>query len=363
MPITTRTGFMRPTFEEILAAQRAAYAREFGTGAEHPVLARLAELDAEAIHSIHEHIDHVATQAHPMLATLDGLLPDWGTVLVGAAKAATAAEGPYRHPGADGSTLTADSVLRRADGAEFTVAADGVVAAGFADVTIRARIAGKVGNSDTGVSLTLVSPVAGMDSAGTVQAPGLTGGHDAETEDQFRARILERLRTPPRGGNDADFIRWAKECAGVTAAWVRRGEAGSGEVVVLFMMHDTYATGIPVGDGSPNYSGDLKAVFDHIDAARPAPGVLYVKAPTPKVVDVEITGLSVDSPETRAAIEAELKDLFRRRAEPGKPLRWSWLAEAVSLAAGEDSFEAISPNATVVCATDEIAVLGAITYV
>ncbi|MBE0530406.1 MAG: baseplate J/gp47 family protein [Rhodospirillales bacterium] len=362
MPIVTASGFARPTFDELLAARRAGYQGKFGDSPADGVNARLAELDAEMLHALYAYIEYEAQQFMPMHATGTRLL-EWGTFLIGAPKAATAAAGTTRFPGTDGTEVPALLRLTRDDGAEFEVVTGGIVAAGAVDVPVRALTAGAAGNTVAAAVLTPVNPVLGLAGTGSVLAPGLTGGADAETEDAYRARYLVRLREPPAGGNDTDHVSWMLEVAGVTRGWVRRGAAGTGEIVLLFMEDDTYANGIPVGDGAPNYSGDLKRVYDYVETKAPSPGVRYVKAPIAKVVDVTINGLSPDTPEVRAAIEAELDDLFRRRARPGGVMRYSWFGEAVSVATGEDGFDAItSPALSVICEEDEIAIRGEVTY-
>lgn len=362
MPMTTDSGFQRPTFDELLVARRAAYERQFGAFPDDGVWARLAEIDADMVHSLHGHIEHEAKQLMPMYAT--GLYMDlWGNFLVGPRKVATASGGMARFLGADGAELPAGRRLTRSDGAEYEIITGAVTANGVVQVPVRAVLPGRSGNAAEGETLTLLNPVLGLDAAGSVSAPGLTGGTEAETADAYRARYLVRLREPPMGGNDTDYITWAGQVPGVTRAWVRRNGSGTGEVVVLAMMDDTYADGIPRGAGTPTYSGDLLAVFNHIRAQAPDPAVFYAKAPTKRLVDVTVRGLEPDTPEVRAAIQAELADLFRRKAAPSAVLRKSWLAEAVSIAAGEDGFDDLpSPVMSVACARDEIAVLGEVTY-
>jgi len=55
--------------------------------------------------------------------------------------------------------------------------------------------------------------------------------------------------------------------------------------------------------------------------------------------------------------------MLRRRAVPGGTIRRSWIWEAVSVAAGEDSHAITAPAGDVAHGTGEIAVLGVITYV
>jgi uncharacterized phage protein gp47/JayE len=65
----------------------------------------------------------------------------------------------------------------------------------------------------------------------------------------------------------------------------------------------------------------------------------------------------------RVAIAAELTAMLLRRAGPGKTISRSWIAEAISRAAGEDSHDLTLPAADVAVVAGRIATLGAITYV
>ncbi len=213
---------------------------------------------------------------------------------------------------------------------------------------------------------------------GTVDGGGLTGGADEEpdgtpgTIEAFRGRIRARITAPPHGGNKTDYLGWAKAIPGVTRVWVEENGLGAGTVVVRFMMDDTYANGIPSGTGAPNYSGDVKSVYDHIEShadeltgdltGRPATAEVFVDAPAPVPLDVTITGLTPDTPEIRTAIENELREMILFRSSPGGVIRTSWIWEAVSDAAGEDSHVITSPVADVTYLPGEIAVMGTVTY-
>lgn len=362
MPIITASGFERPSFDELLTARLAAYRGQFGEFAEDGVLSRLAESDAEMMHALYSYIEKEAQSFQPRNAVGTRLL-DWGLDLIGPMKSATASGGSARFLGADGVEVPAGRRMIDPAGTEFEVVTGGVAAGGAVDLTVTAIASGKTGNAATGVVLTLLNPVLGLDAAGLVQAPGLTGGVEAETEDEYRARILARLSDEKTGGNDADYKMWALQAPGVTRAWVQRGPDGSGEVVVLFSMDGTYPDGIPVGSVAPAYSGDLLTLYTHLLTMAPAPAVLYVSAPAPRVINYVIHGLSPDSPEIRAAIAAELQDLHARKSDVGRVWRWSWAAEAISIAAGEDGFDSIEPNTSTVCAETELAVFGGVTYV
>src|SRR5690606_31261962 len=124
----------------------------------------------------------------------------------------------------------------RSDGFEYEVEADAEVVDGVATATVLALTAGIDGNTDAGTSVTLVQPVDDVSSAGEVGEAGIAGGVDAETDDDLRARLMQRIQEPPRGGAVNDYERWALEVSGVTRAWVYPGHLGIGTVGVTFVM-------------------------------------------------------------------------------------------------------------------------------
>lgn len=101
---------------------------------------------------------------------------------------------------------------------------------------------------------------------------------------------------------------------------------------------------------------DLVAMRTHIDALRPVTATAVVFAPTAYLVRPLIS-VTPDTPAVRAAIAAELADLFRREAEPGGVLLLSRMNEAISLAAGEYDHVLLSPAGNVVAPPGYLPVL------
>lgn len=269
--------------------------------------------------------------------------------------AATFAGGNVDFTGTDGMIISIGTELQRADGAEYTTDAEATIAAGVATVAVTASASGLAGNAVAASALNLVSPIAGIDSSIIVAAGGLTGGTDQEADDTLRARILDRIQAPPHGGADFDYVKWTKELAGVTRAWVFAQELGLGTVTVRFMMDDTYGDGLPL-------VADVATVQSALDIERPVTAALTVAAPIGVPLNLEISGLDPATQAVKDAIEAEIKDLIRRETSPGSTLLISHIREAISIAAGEDDHALVSPVADVVHATGEIAVFGVITW-
>ena len=275
--------------------------------------------------------------------------------------AAASAAGTITVTGASGSSVPTNAKLAvvGSNGLEVIVATGGTIGvSGTLDLPAAIVSTGTAGNLEAGAGLSFVTVPAGVDAAAVVAAPGFAGGAEVEGDEPARGRMIARIQEPPHGGNANDYVQWAKEAsANVTRAWSYGQENGIGTETVRFMMDDLRAA----DDGIPT-TADIDLVAAYIDTVRPVTvRDLYVLAPTKEVVDVTIDGLASDTPEVRAAIEANLAKAFRVKASPGKTFYAAWISEAVSQAVGEAS-HTITGLADVTCSTGEIAVLGAVSY-
>lgn len=272
-------------------------------------------------------------------------------------KAATKATGIVTFTGNNGMAVNIGTKLQSANGLEYVTTSAGFITSGTLSLTIEAVMPGNIGNLDAGASLICISPIAGVQAIAT--AGTISGGNDTESNESLRERIITRLRKPPHGGADFDYVAWTKEVPGVTRAWARFN--GPGKVILRFMMDDTYEDGIPE-------AGDVSAVQAYIDPIRPL-GVkaFEVVAPVPIALDFTILlkdedGNTVSNPVVRANVTAELKDLIRREAEPGKTMLLSKIREAISTAIGEYDHNISIPSGDTTYAGGQIAVMGTITW-
>ncbi len=319
----------------------------------HSVLGVLATAGSGAIHGLYGAIDYVARQILPDTQDDEWLLRQANIYGV-YRKPATLAAGQVTATGVDGSVIQKDAVLQRAGGREYRVQADVTVAGGVANVSVAATQPGVAGVAEAGVKLAFVSPIAGVGANVEVAEGGLTGGADVEPIELLRERLLERLRTPPQGGSPSDYIRWAKEVPEVTRAWVYPGWTGSGNVGVAFMM-DGRVDPLPTSD-------DVDAVSAYLDEVAPVGGLKIVFAPIPAPLNLTINDLQPNDSATRAAIEAELRDLLFRSGQPGGTIPLTHIQEAISTAAGEKDHVLASPVANFVASPGHLPVLGVITW-
>jgi uncharacterized phage protein gp47/JayE len=340
--ITRTTADLVSRLELVGVVLRRAFVRE------------LAKVWAGLVHSVHGHLEYLSRQI--LVNTADGAgLDAHGADYKLPRKAATFAAGEYTFTGTNGTNIPAGTVVQRSDGSEYTVDANAAIAGGTATADVTAVVAGDAGNADAGVVMNLAQPIVGVDSSGTVAAGGLTGGTDTESDDDYRARIIERKSNTPQGGAAHDYVQWAQEIAGVTRVWVYPLEDGPGTVTVRFVRDNDSGSIIPD-------AGEVTAVQDHIDDLKPVTADVTVEAPTAVALNFTIE-ITPDTTEVRAAVEASLRDMILRDSEPGGTILLSHIREAISVAAGEHDYALTAPVANVTHTTSQLCVFGAITWV
>ena len=265
-----------------------------------------------------------------------------------------AAIGSADFAGADGTIIPAGTLMQRADNVEYTLEEDITITDETAVGTVVCNSLGAIGNAEAGVKLTLISPVAGVESSAVVAEGGISAGVDAEEAEDLRARVLEDWREPPQGGALHDYRRWAKEVAGVTRAWAFSKLYGVGTVGVTFVMDNKIGSILPD-------ENEVALVQEYIDSVRPDGSHTIVYAPVAKLVDLEIQ-LRPNTVLVQQAILAEVQDFFSREAAPGETLHLSRLSEAISVGAGEHHHKLASPVASITATKAEMPILGEITW-
>ena len=315
------------------------------------VLSVLNRVLAGALSALYKYAERLNDQVWPDKCDAEELPRHgarWGVPQLGA----SAAVGTGLFSGVDGAPIAIGTLVQRRDGVQYMSMAVGTIAAGVAAVPLQAVEAGQEGNAAAGTSLTLSSPVPGINAVLTVQT-ALAGGADVEAPEAWRARILARMRKPPQGGADFDYEAWALEVPGVTRAWVYSGEQGPGTVVVRFVRDDD-ATPIPD-------AGEVATVQAHIESKRPTTATVYVVAPVGVVQNYTIQ-LTPNTAAAQAAVHSELLALYRNEAKPGSTMLISHEREAISIAAGETDHVLSVPAANQAYTTGQLPMLGDITW-
>jgi uncharacterized phage protein gp47/JayE len=124
--------------------------------------------------------------------------------------------------------------------------------------------------------------------------------------------------------------------------------------VVLRFVRDDDATQIPD-------AGEVAAVQSYIDALRPVTATFFAVAPVAVVQMFSIQALP-DTPAIRAAVEAELRELYRREAKPGGTMLISQQREAISSAAGETDHVLTVPSANQVYTVGQMPTFGGVIW-
>ena len=318
------------------------------------VLNALVRSSAGTTHGLHGFIDWTSQQVIPDSAEAEMLErhASWWN------KARTPATPALGQIDIDGSgVIPAGTVLQRADEVEYIVDSE-VVISGGGTVSVTASVSGAIANAEVSTPLSLVSPIAGINSTATVSSEGLTAGTDIESDDSLRARLRERVQKTPHGGANHDYEAWAKEVSGITRAWSFPLWLGAGTVTV-FVVRDNDDDFIPD-------AAEIAEVQAHIDYVRPVTANVTVTAPINIAQDLTIA-INPNDSVTQAAITAELQDLFTREAEVedgdgSGTVLISHIREAISIASGEYDNALTIPVADLVLTSGQISSLGVITW-
>lgn len=256
------------------------------------------------------------------------------------------------------STETAPAIVF-ATTQEATIGGSGTV-----DVPAQAVEPGSSGNVAAGTLTMLADPIPGVESVTNPSAA--TGGVDEEDDESLRARLLELARRDEGDGSVADYIRWAKEVAGVGQVYVDPLWQGPGTVRVVILDQN--------GDiPSPEL---VTAVQEHLDPGSQGAGLgrapigakVTVQAPQEVALTITIPALQVepgyDVVAVQQAIEAALR-AYIVAVSPGLTIRLKDVEATIANTAGVLDFGDVLINgsrANVDLAVDQKGTLAAVIY-
>ncbi|MCX7084299.1 MAG: baseplate J/gp47 family protein [Methylococcales bacterium] len=307
---------------------------------------------AGVAHALYGYLDWLSTQLIYDTAET-AMLERWASIWGITRNPATQAIGTVTFTGSAGAVIPLGTILTAFDNVWYETTSEVI----FTGTTIAAPIVavgtGLSGTRTAGQTLTLLSPIAGVQN--TAIATALTGGSDIESDDALRTRFLTRVKQSPQGGSKADYVNWALGITGVTRAWCYPLEGGAGTVTVRFMMDNTYSNGIPL-------SGDITNVSNALAILKPVTANLTVAAPIAVPLNFTISGLNPSTADVKLAITQSLSALITQEASPGGTIYLSHIREAISIAYGEVDHVLISPSTNVVNTTGNISTMGTITW-
>ena len=315
------------------------------------VLRVLAKVFAGAVHLLYGFCQFMAAQIFPDTAE-SSYLDEWASIWGITRQAATFPVCNLTVTGVNTSTIPEGTLWVALSGVEFESTAGATIAGGTATVPVTATTSGSVGNPDSGDTMALVNPVAGVNSSATVAVSGIVDGQDAETDAALLTRLLARIQDPPQGGSEADYVAWARSIAGVTRAWVTI--LSPGNLQVRFVTDN--AVGGPIPD-----AGTIAAVQAYLNTVRPVTANVTALAPSLETINFTIA-LAAPTDEIKAAITAGLTAYIAENGYPGQTLLQTRFIQIIAENAGTSDFTMPEPSASVALTTSEFGQIGTITW-
>lgn len=205
---------------------------------------------------------------------------------------AAASTGKLKFTGSDGTYIPMGFTAASAALSFETTAAARIGANGEAMVNAVCRTPGSVGNVASGAVGTLISAVPGVESVTNPQA--FEGGADIESDQAFRARLLEKIRKPITSGNENHYVYWAKQVSGVGNARCFGTWNGPGTVKVT-IISDT--------GGVPDDTL-VERVKSYILENKPIGAELTVAKAQPLPINIEGTLILASGHEMDAVVQA-----------------------------------------------------------
>lgn len=271
--------------------------------------------------------------------------------------------------GTNSTDIPAGTLWVSATGFVYSQTALATIAGGTATITVECLTAGVDANLDDGDTISLASPIAGVDSDATI-ASTTTSGTDAESTASFRAQVQAREAYRPQGGSAADYVQWALEVAGIVKAFAHRLTPGYATVYPMIALTGAAGERIPGGaklTEVENYLSDL--------SRKPLQSTPVAVAMTEVEFDITITSLSPDTAAIRSAIEDALEAYLLTRFPKQYPdetaptdvvstAALSGVAVDAGMQAGVLTMEAdATPVDDYTLDAGELAILGTVTWV
>lgn len=334
-------------------ASPAAIAR--AVRSEKGMLAAIARAHATGLYGAHLHLSWNVQQLMPDTAEAEFLIRHasiWGVYQ----RPATKAVGLALFTGVPGTAVPAGLDMRLPAGGLAITSAGGVLdGAGEATIALEAAEGGSTGNTAPGATLPIVTVQAGLDpQAAVLDADGMAGGAEEETDESLLARVLIEIREPGHGGAKHDYRVWIQNSFAVAKIATVPLWVGPGSVGVVVAMGTAVA---PV----PPIPAELDAMAAHLDPLRPVTAEVYVRPVVLLPVPMQLAVVP-DTLPVRAALEGAAAAHFAAEAEIGERFARSRLSEALSAASGEYRHYFTLPSADVVPDRDELPIPGAVTW-
>lgn len=347
-------SFSRPSLKELWerAITDISSQLRIGSPLKRSIVSAIAYAVAGIAHLLYGFLDWIYKQIFPDSCDEENLLRHAQGAGVDR-KPGSFAQIEVKFKGVNGSVVEEGTYLNRADGIQFITQSDVTILGGEGSCLALALIHGSKSNTSAGTILNLQTIFSGVNGQVEVLPTNSISGQDEESLESLLERLLDKKRQPPHGGNENDYKQWAREVPGVTRAFVYPKRMGLGTVGVSFLM-DNEVDIIP----SPAKVEEVQA---YIEALRPVTSELWVFAPESQAINF-IINISPMTAAARLEIENEIRDLFKREAEPDRIMPISKINEAISIANGEEDHILVEPGANIVPDLGKILIPGTFTF-
>jgi len=236
--------------------------------------------------------------------------------------------------------------------------------ANAAVVPVNSDLTGADKNLDSGATLTFASQLSGADLDGFVDLDGITGGRDLETTESLYRRTVQSRSNPVANFNEAAITKQMLLVEGVTRTLVKRITPAIGQVTSLFVRDDD-------DDIIPS-AAEVTDVNDSILEILPAqsdPSDVITKAPTPVTTNYDFASITPNTATMKAAIEENLIAFYEDEVTFETTITEkkynSAIVDTIDAETGDrlTDFTLNSPSGDIVVTTDEIGILGTVTFV
>lgn len=166
--------------------------------------------------------------------------------------------------------------------------------------------AGTIGNLAQGVTLQVVNGPANVATTATVFGTTKTAA-DAETPDEYRARVKAKFQARPQGGAFADYQTWALAVPGIINVYPYKGLPGQ---VSVYVEADVTSSGSLDGVPTSSQLNDVAAAIELDEGGgatrRPVNAAVTVLPISRTSVDIVVSGLA--NVDDVSGAQEEIKD-------------------------------------------------------
>jgi uncharacterized phage protein gp47/JayE len=217
---------------------------------------------------------------------------------------------------------------------------------GAVEIPVTAVAGGTGCNVSADTIVIMASPITGVVNVTNDEA--ITGGTAEEDDDSLYERIvLQEQSAESFVGNDADYIRWAKEVNGV------------GTVLIDTQYEEEHPNWVKLivldANGQPANDQILANVYDHImgpnnrknERLAPIGAVLFVEAPSGCALTIEVTGVKLEEGATVEDVVKRFKaslETYYIEAKEAAEVNWNRVHAIFTETEGVADFERLTVN-------------------